>query len=441
MKRTILNGVAGFAALTLVLTACSGGSSDGGSGATGGSGDSAAAGEPITITLAGWSLDTTPEFQVLADAFHEANPDITVELKEYDATEYDTQMIADLAAGTAPDMYVQKNLKNFFTYQDGDQLLDVSDVAEGLSDDVNGVDAYEVDGKTYAIPYRQDAWYLYYDKDLFDAVGVAYPDGTWTWDDYAAAAEELTTALAATGSSAKGTYQHSWQSTVQGFANAQSDGDLLSGDWEYMVPFYDRVIALQDAGAQADYGSITTNSLTYQSQFGTQQAAMMPMGSWYVATLLAQQKSGDANTFSWGFAPIPQVDSSTVDNPVTFADPTGIGINPAVDDDVAAAAKSFLAFIGSEDAANALAGIGITPAITNDAVQATYFGLEGVPTDDVSKTAFTTHDVRPENPVDANTAALQNILSDAHSAIMSGSVTPEQGIQQAMDRAKSEVLG
>lgn len=64
----------------------------------------------------------------------------------------------DLAAGTAPDMYVQKNLKNFFTYQDGGQLLDVSDVAEGLSDDVNGVSAYEVDGATYAIPYRQDAW-------------------------------------------------------------------------------------------------------------------------------------------------------------------------------------------------------------------------------------------------------------------------------------------
>ncbi|TNU73430.1 extracellular solute-binding protein [Miniimonas arenae] len=164
MKRRILTGAASLAALTLVLTACSGGSSDGGSGdATGGAtsdgaATEAAGGEPITITLAGWSLATTPEFQVLADAFHEANPDITVELKEYDATQYDTQMIADLAAGTAPDMYVQKNLKNFFTYQDGGQLLDVSDVAEGLSDDVNGVSAYEVDGATYAIPYRQDAW-------------------------------------------------------------------------------------------------------------------------------------------------------------------------------------------------------------------------------------------------------------------------------------------
>lgn len=201
------------------------------------------------------------------------------------------------------------------------------------------------------------------------------------------------------------------------------------------------MVELQDAGAQVDYGTLTTNSLTYQSQFGTQQAAMMPMGSWYVATLLSQQKSGDADTFNWGFAPIPQVDSSTTDNPVTFADPTGIGINPAVDDDVAEAAKKFLGFIATDDAASALAGIGITPAITNDAVQETYFALEGVPTDDLSKKAFSTHEVKPENPVDKNTVALQNILNDAHSAIMSGSVSPEDGIQQAMDRAKSEVLG
>jgi multiple sugar transport system substrate-binding protein len=53
---------------------------------------------PVTLTLAGWSLSTTPEFKTLADGFHAANPNITVELKEYDATNYDTQMIADRLA-------------------------------------------------------------------------------------------------------------------------------------------------------------------------------------------------------------------------------------------------------------------------------------------------------------------------------------------------------
>ncbi|QOR70994.1 extracellular solute-binding protein [Ruania alkalisoli] len=433
MKRTMLTGAAALAAAALTLTACSGGDDTAG----GGEGDAGNAENVDTITLAGWSLATTPEFQVLADAYNEQNPDVTVELQEYDATEYDTQMIADLAAGSAPDMYVLKNLKNFVTYQDGGQLLDLSDIEVG--DEVNGVDAYTVDGATYAIPYRQDAWYLYYNTDLFDQAGIDYPDGSWTWDDYAATAEELTEAL---GGDALGTYQHSWQSTLQGFANAQDPAaDVLSGEWEYLVPWYERIVELQDAGAQMNFGAVTTNSVTYQSQFGTQQAAMMPMGSWYVATLLAQQESGDAEQFNWGFAPAPQLDSSTTDNPVTFADPTGIGINPAVDADVAAAAKDFLAFVASEDAASALAEIGITPAITNDAVTETYFSIEGVPTDELSQFAFSTHEVRPENPVSADTATLQNILSDAHSAILSGTVSPADGIAEAMDRAQSEVLG
>ena len=33
---------------------------------------------------------------------------------------------------------------------------------------------------------------LQYNKAMFDAAGIAYPDDTWTWDDLRAAAEALT---------------------------------------------------------------------------------------------------------------------------------------------------------------------------------------------------------------------------------------------------------
>src|SRR5690348_17172056 len=152
MKRSVLTAaVAVTAATSLVLTGCGGGDKP-----------SATNTAPVTITMAGWSLSTTPEFKTLADGFHAANPNVTVELKEYDATNYDTQMTADLAAGSAPDVYEQKNLKTFYTYQHGGQLLDVSDVAKGLGDGVGGISGYAVDGKTYAIPYRQDSWVLFY---------------------------------------------------------------------------------------------------------------------------------------------------------------------------------------------------------------------------------------------------------------------------------------
>ncbi|MEL7978000.1 extracellular solute-binding protein [Isoptericola sp. F-RaC21] len=429
MKRTAPVAIGAAAAIALTLSACGGG----------GEPEADATG-PVTLTLAGWSLSTTPEFQVLADAFHEENPDVTVELKEYDATDYDTQMTADLAAGSAPDLYVLKNLKNFFTYQSGQQLLDVSDVASGLDPATGGLDTYEVDGATYAVPYRQDAWLLYYNKDLFEKAGVDEPDGSWTWDDYDQAAKDLKAGL---DGGTYGTYQHVWQSVVQGFALAQTEGaDMTSGDFGYLQPFYDRALDLQDAEAQVGFGTATTNELQYQAEFGTQKAAMMPMGSWYVATLLAQQESGDADEFEWGLAPAPQADASTAGTdatPVTFGDPTGIGINPAIDDAKVSAAKEFLAFAAGEGGAEKLAEIGITPALLSDAAVDAFFSIDGVPGDDLSRFAFSTHDVRPENPVDPGAATLSNILNDAHTAIMSGSSSVADGIAEAEKRAASEV--
>jgi multiple sugar transport system substrate-binding protein len=232
---------------------------------------------------------------------------------------------------------------------------------------------------------------------------------------------------------------------VQGFALAQTAGaDLASGKFGYLKPYYTRILGLQDAGAQPSFGTVTTAKLTYQGQFGKQSAAMMPMGTWYVATLLAQQKSGDADTFKWGFAPAPQLDSSTAGTgktPVTFGDPTGFAINAAVTDGAKlAVAKAFLGSAAGPAASKALAGIGITPANTSDEVVQTYFSLPGVPNDTLSKFAWSTHVTKPENPISKYTAGLQNLLNAMHSAVLSGSKTPDAAIAAAEDQARTTVL-
>ncbi len=427
MKRKFAAAASLVAVASLTLAACSGGTT---------TEEPAASAGPVTISLSGWSLETTPEFQALADAFTAENPDITVELKGYDAAEYNTLVTADLAAGTGPDIITQKEVKFVTTFQEGGQLLDVSDVE--LPDGLSGASSYEVDGVQYGVPYRQDSWVLFYNKDLFAQAGIDEPDGSWTWDDYDAAAAELSAALAP----ARGGYMHRWQSVVQGFASAQNDTNVLEGDYEYMGEFYDRVLALQDDGAQIDFNTSSANQLTYQGEFGKQTAAMLPMGTWYTATLIAQQASGDADTFEWGIAPIPQLSSSTagMDNePVTFGDPTGFSINANTDAAKQEAAKKFLAFAASEAGADVLAAIGITPAFSNETVTETYFGVDGAPTDDLSKFAWSTHETHPENPTSSKTAAIQGILSDMHTAIMSGSTPVEQAITEAQDRVENEV--
>ncbi|WP_167132797.1 ABC transporter substrate-binding protein [Paramicrobacterium chengjingii] len=427
MKRTTL-AIAGVAVAALALTGCSG------------SGGTASGGDADTLTVSGWSLSSTPEFQLLADGFEAQHDGVTVKLVEYDPTDYNTLVTADLAAGKGPDVITQKEVKYLPTFQEGGQLLDVSDVK--LPDGISGTDSYTVDGTVYATPYRQDSWVLYYNKDLFEQAGVDQPDGSWTWDDYVAAADALKAGFEDAGVDATPIYQHGWQSTVQGFAAAQTDSSVLDGDYGYLTEYYERVLELQSNGDQVPFNTVTANKLTYQGEFGKQSAALMPMGSWFTATLVAQQASGEADDFEWGIAPIPQADASTTGTdatPVTFGDPTGFGVNANVSDEKADLAKDFLEYAASEDAAKALAGIGITPALLTDAVTKAYFDVEGTPQDELSEFAFSTHDTFPENPTSPDTAAIQNILNDLHSAVLSGSQDIDSAIADAEDRVANEI--
>ena len=426
------------AAVALALSGCGGTTSGGATTPT------AASTEPVSLTMSGWSLSTTPEFQTLVDAFKVKEPNVTITIKEYDPNTYETLLLTDMTAKQAPDIITIKQAKFTWQWATGGQLMDVSDLVSALPSSVTGAASYVVNGTNYGVPYRQDSWLLFYNKDLFDKAGVPIPDGTWTWDDYATAAKDLTTKLAAAGVDAKGAYQHSWQSTLQGFANAQAgdntnpNGPYFSGDYSYMLPYYQRVLDLQNAGAQVSYGDVTTNKLTYQASFGKQQAAMMLMGSWYIATLTSQQASGDADKFTWGLAPAPQIDSSTLSMPVTFGDPTGMGINANIDPSKLQAAKDFLAFVSSEDAAKALAGIGITPAMSSAAVTAAVFAAPGMPTDALSQTAFQTHKTYPENPSGADTANISTVLGAAHTAIMTGSSDPQAALTDAGTKVKNK---
>ena len=419
MKRITKVAVALAAASALMLTGCGGDP-----------GSSQAATGPVEISVSAWSIETTPEFKLLVDGFNAANSGkYTATLKEYDPSQYNTLVTADLSAGVGPDVITQKEVKYVPVFVAGGQLLDVSDVT--LPSGIGGVDSYKVDGKTYATPYRMDSWVLYYDVDLFKQANIAIPDGSWTWTEYAANAEALSAAL---GDGVFGAYQHRWQSTVQGLANAQSGANILNGEFDHLKPYYERVLKLQADKAQMDYNTSDANKTTYQAEFGKQKAAMLLMGSWYTATLIAQQKSGEANKFEWGMAPAPQKDASTTGTsavPVTFGDPTAFGINAAIKAEKTEAAKAFLAYASSEAAAKALAGIGITPALTNDAVVTTYFAVEGAPKDDLSKFAWSTHKTLPENPTSAKTADVQTALGALHTSVMSGAATIDDALATA----------
>jgi len=391
--------------------------------------------------MAAWDIDRVPEFQALADGFAAAHPGLTVQLVEYPSgNDYTTAMLTDLAAGTAPNIVVMKTVADFVRFAPNNLLLPIDDVRANLDPATGSLEAYELNGVTYAVPYRQDFWVLYYNKDLFDEAGIAYPDGSWTWDDYYRIAEELSSAL---GQGRFGTYQHSWQSTIQGFALNQTPGaSLFDGDFSWLAPFYERALAAQDAGAQQSFANVTTASLHHNSEFGLQNSAMVPMGTWFSSQILDAMNTDQWEPFNWGMAPIPQPTTATTgmnNVPLTFGGPTGLAINSRIDPSMIDCAKEFLEWAAGEPGAMVQAQLGLTPALITPAIEEAVFATPGMPQDEVSKFAFSTHEVGPENPTDERTAAVQGILNDLHSAVMSGSVPVEDAISQAEQRFTSEV--
>ena len=67
-----------------------------------------------------------------------------------------------------------------------DDSFDVSDFYLGT------IDRYQWDGGTWGVPLNANFLLIFYDKDLFDAAGVDYPEQGWTWDDFLATAQAVT---------------------------------------------------------------------------------------------------------------------------------------------------------------------------------------------------------------------------------------------------------
>jgi multiple sugar transport system substrate-binding protein len=326
-----------------------------------------------------------------------------------------------------------KNVIGYAQYANRGQLLPLTDEASKLdATKQSGLDAYKIEDKYFALPYRQDYWVLYYNKALLKAAGVPETKlDNLTWTDYAALAKSLTKGDG--GTKVYGAYQHTWRSVVQATAAAQSGGDLLGGDYGFFKDQYAMTLDLQQAGALMPWATASSQKVTYNSMFSTGKAALMPMGTWYAAQLLADTKSGKTK-IDWGVAPLPQRDAGKV---TTFGSPTAFAVNK--NSKHADAAKKFVTWAAGEQGATAIAKAGVTPSLQSQAILDTYFALPGVPQDALAKKAFKPDQVVLEMPVTDKTADVDTILTEEHELIMTGEKSLDAGLAEMSKRVKNEV--
>ncbi|MEV0148384.1 MULTISPECIES: sugar ABC transporter substrate-binding protein [unclassified Nonomuraea] len=422
-RRHLMKSLAAVAALSLAAVACGSG---GDSAKESGDGN-------VTLSVTVWNMAKTPEFKAMFDAFEQANPGIKIKPVDILADDYADKITTMLAGGDHTDVITMKNVTDYSRYSSRGQLAEVTDLAKTPdAATLAGLDAYDVGGKYYALPYRQDFWLLYYNKKLFDQAGVKYP-GALTWDEYAKLAQQLTKEEG--GKKVYGTYHHTWRSVVQAIAAAQTGGDQLGGDYSFFADQYATALSMQKAGATLDFGTASAQKSDYKTLFETGATAMLPMGTWYIAAILDAKAAGKTDV-DWAIAPMPQRPGAT--GVTTFGSPTAFAVNKKAEH--ADAAKKFVQFAAGKAGAEAISKVGVVPALKSPEITEAYFKLKGMPTDETSKKAFQPDKVMLEMPVSDKTADVDTILKEEHELIMVGEKSAADGIREMSERVKSEVL-
>jgi multiple sugar transport system substrate-binding protein len=153
-----------------------------------------ATGDKVTLTL--WIFEGEDQFlPKLQEAFTAKYPNITLEITNIPEDQYVTKIDTALAANDPPDIsfiYERRWIK-------AGKFLPLDDMitAKGINLKTfnQGImqDSCTYEGKVYCVGSYTGAVVLFYNKEMFDAAGVAYPATTqaMTLDEYAVAAAKL----------------------------------------------------------------------------------------------------------------------------------------------------------------------------------------------------------------------------------------------------------
>ena len=150
-----------------VLTAC-------------GSGKDDAADGSVTLDYWLWDDNQLASYQSCADAFHTANPDITVKITQTAWAQYWQNLTTQLAAGQAPDVWT--NQASYYPqFVESQQILDIQPFVDADQVDLDQyqeglADLWTKDGQRYGLPKDWDTEAIVYNSDMLKEQGIDAAD-------------------------------------------------------------------------------------------------------------------------------------------------------------------------------------------------------------------------------------------------------------------------
>lgn len=152
---------------------------------------------PVEVTYMMWGAPEELEvWQKVVDDFQAANPGIKVKVEVSDWDSYWAKLNTLVAGGSPPDVFAM-DAPLYLDWQSRGALLNLKpyiDKSPGFLDGFypQTLHAYELADGYYGLPRDFQTVVMFYNKEMFDAAGVAYPIPDWTYDDLRETAKKLT---------------------------------------------------------------------------------------------------------------------------------------------------------------------------------------------------------------------------------------------------------
>ncbi len=336
MKRRFPRMIAAALALTLLLSVTGCGSSDG----------------KTHLTFQIWDIAQRDGMQAMCDAYTAQHPDVVIEVQVTSWSEYWTKLEAAAESNTMPDIYWM-HTDQILYYADFGILADLTDLYDAEDpnfyadhySEISLSNASGTDGKLYGVPKDKDNVLLVYNKEMFDAAGVAYPDESWTWDDMEAASAQIYQKTGKYGYMAYSDEQLGyWNFVYQNGGYILDENNVYAG---YTQPATAEAIKYYVGLQQNDWcpNQAYFAETTPGTAFFSEQGAMFLEGNW---NLLNELKNYPEMVGKWDIAVLPKCPNPVSgDGRATISN--GLCYSTAARGKHLEVVKDVLRFFGSEE--------------------------------------------------------------------------------------------
>jgi multiple sugar transport system substrate-binding protein len=132
-------------------------------------------------------------FDDAIEQFKQQEPNITIEINSisYGGPDGDVNLVRWIDI-VQSDAQADRTPLDLTPFLQEDQNFNPEDFLPGA------LETFQSEGKQFALPTGIDSYVIFYNQDLFDRMGVPYPQAGWTWDQFRTTAMQLSDPQAGT---------------------------------------------------------------------------------------------------------------------------------------------------------------------------------------------------------------------------------------------------